>query len=136
MTYDLTPPSFWRFPTLRPMSSWEDDDDLTVTSPTGLSISEDDTNVYVEAALPGIEPGDIEITFDKGMLWVKGETKVEEKKKKYYRKATSAFSYRVAVPGDIDPNTEPVATAKHGVMTISFKKSPVSTPKKISVKAS
>jgi HSP20 family protein len=134
MTYDLTPSSFWRFPSLRPITGWDDDDDMTVTTPSGLSISEDDTHVYVETALPGIDPKDVEITFDKGMLWVKGETKEEEKKKKYYRKATSSFSYRVAIPGDIDPNKEPVATAKHGIMTIAFAKSPVSSPKKISVK--
>ncbi len=134
MTYDLTPASFWRFPSLRPLTGWDDEDDMTVTTPSGLSISEDDTHVYVETALPGIDPKDVEVTFDKGMLWVKGETKEEEKKKKYYRKATSSFSYRVAIPGDIDPNKEPVATAKNGIMTISFAKSPVSSPKKISVK--
>jgi len=132
---DLVPGSFWRFPAFRMPSVWDDDDDLQIAStPSGLSISEDEKNVYIDASLPGVDPKDVEITFDKGMLWIKGETKEEEKGKKYYRKATSSFSYRVAVPGEIDSKKEPEATCNNGVMTVAFAKSPVSQPKKIAVK--
>ncbi len=126
------------FPSLRVPSFWDEDDELMTAgnTPSGLSVSEDEKNVFVETALPGVDPKDVEITFDKGILWVKGETQQEEKKKKYYRKATSAFSYRVAIPGDVDPNVEPEATCKNGVMTITFAKSPASQPKKIAVKSS
>ena len=134
MALDLVPTSFWRFPTMRSM--WEDDDDMSVVStPSGISISEDDTHVYVDAALPGVDPKHIDITFDKGMLWIKGEIKEEESKKKYYRKATSSFSYRIAVPGEIDNNVEPEATPWHGMMRITFTKSKASQPRKINVKA-
>jgi HSP20 family protein len=133
MAIDLVPTSFWRFPVAR--SVWDDEEDMAMmTSPSGISISEDDTHVFVEVALPGVDPKDVDITFDKGTLWVKGETKEEEKKKKFYRKATSSFSYRIAVPGEIDTNIEPEAASKHGVMTITFTKSKASLPKKISVK--
>jgi HSP20 family protein len=133
---DLVPSSFFRFPAIR--SIWDDEDDwLTMPStPSGLSISEDDKNVYIEAALPGIDPKNIEVTFNKGIVWIKGETASEEKDgKKYYRKATSSFSYRVAVPGEIDQNSEPAATYKNGVMKVIFAKLPQSQPKKIAVKA-
>jgi HSP20 family molecular chaperone IbpA len=40
----------------------------------------------------------------------------------------------VAVPGDVDPNKEPEATYKHGVMTITFNKTPKAQPKKIQIK--
>lgn len=135
MSTDLTP-YFWRFPTMRLPSLWEDDDDWhgPANVPSGLSISEDDTSVYVSAALPGVDPKDVEVTFDKGYLWVKGEAKEEEKEKKFYRKATSSFSYRVAVPGDLDSNAEPDASYKNGVMTVSFAKSPKTQPRKIAVK--
>lgn len=132
MAYDIVP-SLWRFPHVP--SIWEDDDTMTsFSAPTGLSISEDEKNVYVEAALPGVAPKNVEITFDKGMLWIKGEAQAEESKKKYYRKATSSFSYRVAVPGEIDQTVEPEAISTHGIMTVRFSKSPASQPKKISVK--
>mgnify|MGYP000344849268 CR=1 FL=1 len=102
--------------------------------PSGLSLSEDDKNVYVQASVPGVDPKDIEVTFDKGVVWIKGESKDEEQNKKYYRKAASSFSYRVAVPGDIDSTQEPQASVKNGVMTVTFTKSPKAQPKKISVK--
>ena len=134
MVLDITPKNFWSFPASR-FFDW-DEDELTQSSPSGLSVSEDDKNVYIEAALPGINPEDVEITFDKGMLWIKGESKQEEKdeSKKYFRKATNSFSYRVAVPGEIDMSKDPVAESEHGVMKITFAKHPEVQPKKISVK--
>lgn len=136
MAFDLIPGNFWNIAPYRVPSLLSDDDDWTVSSPSGISISEDDKKVFITTALPGIDEKDIEVTFDKGTLWVKGESKTENgsDKKKYYRKATSSFSYRVAVPGELDPNVEPEASYKNGVMTVSFAKSPVSQPKKISVK--
>lgn len=136
MAIDLVPSSFFRFPVMRPYSLFDEDDDFSTPSPTGgLTIAEDEHSVYVQAALPGVDPKDIEITFDKGVVWIKGETKEEETKKKFYRKATSMFSYRVGVPGDIDISKEPQASCKNGIMTITFAKSLKSQPKKITVKS-
>lgn len=134
MAIDLVPSPFWRFPVSG--GFWNDEDDMTVPThgTNSVSIAEDDEHVYVEVALPGIDPKEVEITFDKGVLWVKGEVKEEEKKKKYYRKAVGSFSYRVSVPGEIDATNEPEAQSKHGVMTVTFRKSPKTQPKKITVK--
>jgi HSP20 family protein len=137
MAYDLIPNRLLSFPQIQLPSIWNDDDDwLTAPSnPSGLSISEDEKKVYIEAALPGIDPKNVEITFQDGYLWIRGEVKEEEKDKnrKYYREATKSFSYRVAVPGDVDTTIDPSATYKHGVMTIAFMKSAKSQPKKIQV---
>lgn len=137
MAYDLIPKNFFSFPSIQLPSIWNEDDEwLTApSSPSGLSVSEDDSKIYIEAALPGINPENIEITTQDGYLWIRGETKEEEKDKnrKYYREATKFFSYRVAVPGDIDQNMDPTATYKHGIMTVAFMKSPKSQPKKIQV---
>lgn len=137
MAYDLIPKNFFSFPSIQLPSIWNEDDEwLTApSSPSGLSVSEDDSKIYIEAALPGINPENIEITTQDGYLWIRGEMKEEEKDKsrKYYREATKFFSYRVAVPGDIDQNMDPTATYKHGIMTVAFMKSPKSQPKKIQV---
>lgn len=139
MAFDLVPSTFWSFPSFRIPSLWEDleeeEKELTRGIPSGLSVSEDDKNIYVEAAVPGIEPKDIEVTFDRGILWIKAEAKEEEKKKKYYRRASRSYSYRVAVPGEIDEKTEPSATCKNGVMTVVFSKKIKSQPKRIAVKS-
>ena len=137
MAYDLIPRNFFTFPSIQMPSIWNEDDDwLTApSSPSGLSVSEDDKKVYIEAALPGIDPKNVEITTQDGYLWIRGKIKEEEKDKnrKFYREATKSFSYRVAVPGDIDTTVDPAATYKHGIMTVAFTKSPKSQPKKIQI---
>lgn len=139
MAYDLVPRNFFSFPNF-PLSvpSLFNDEDEWITSsvtPNGLSVSEDDKKVYIEASLPGIDPKNIEVTYQDGYLWVRGESQEEkEEARKYYRQASRAFSYRVAVPGEIDENSEPEASYKHGIMTVAFNKSAKSEPKKIQVK--
>ena len=134
MALDIIPRSF--FGPSR-WNNWLDDEDWSSFLPSsGLTVSEDDQRVYVEAAVPGVDPDKVEVTFDKGTLWIKGNQEQENKddKKKYYRKASTAFSYRVTVPGNIDANTEPEATYRNGIMKITFLKIPEAQPKKISVK--
>ncbi|MBM3197947.1 MAG: Hsp20/alpha crystallin family protein [Chlamydiae bacterium] len=103
---------------------------------SGLSLCEDKDHVIVEAALPGLSPNEIEITFEKGMLWIKGEKKEEEedKKRNYYRKASRSFSYHIDVPGDLDMSQEPTAEYSNGMMTVRFKKSEKHTARQIKVR--
>ena len=138
MALDLIPKRLLSFPSLSLSGFWDEDEEW-FTSPStqgGLSVYEDEGKVYIEAAVPGIDPKNVEVTFQDGYLWIRGETKKEEedKKKKYYRRASQAFSYRVAVPGDVNTTKDPEATYKHGVMTIAFTKSPKAQPKKIQIK--
>jgi HSP20 family protein len=133
--FNLVPRHFFSQPNFP--SAWEDEDFWSASSqPSGLSVSEDQSNVYVEAAVPGIDPQKVEITFDKGVLWIKGNQEHEEasENKKYYKKASSSFSYHVTVPGEIDQTVEPEAVCKNGIMKVTFKKVPQTQPKKISVK--
>ena len=133
MAFELIPNSFLRFPSL---DLFEQEDGLlpSTTSISGLSVSEDEKNVYIEAAVPGIDPKNVEVTFSKGLLWIKAQKEEEEKTKKYYRKATNSFSYHLTVPGEIDPNKEPEAVVKNGLATITFAKLEETKPKKITVK--
>lgn len=136
MSLDLIPRSFLDLPSRLP-SIFDDEDWRSFMPSSGLTVSEDDKQVYVEAAVPGIDPDKIEVTYDKGVLWVRGnqEHKEEDKNRKFYRQASSAFSYRVAVPGNVDENAEPEASCKNGMMTIKFNNVPETQPKRISVKS-
>lgn len=129
------PVNILRFPMISYPSLTEDIEDLFPATNllNGLSVSEDDKNVYVEAAVPGVYPKDVEVTFEKGILVIKAESKEEEKGKTYQRKATRSFFYRVA-PGDVDPKSEPKAICKNGMMTVTFAKIPEAKPKKITVR--
>lgn len=101
-----------------------------------VSISEDDQHIYVETPLPGVDPENIEVTFHQGSLCVKGsqEEKEEDKKRKYYRRARSTFSYCVHVPGEIDEGQEPQAEFDKGVMKVTFSKHKKSQPRRIEVR--
>lgn len=132
---------FWSFPLVRIPSIIDDIEDELMPmgqAPTGgdLSVSEDEKNVYIEAAIPGIDPEDVEVTYDRGMVWIRGEAREEEedKKRKFYRRADTSFSYRIAVPGEIDQNAEPKAEYNNGMIMITFQKAASSMPKKITVK--
>jgi HSP20 family protein len=102
----------------------------------GLQISEDDNNVYVEAALPGLNEGDIDVTFEKGNLMIRGEKKEteEDKKKKYWRRSSRSFVYHLSVPGNVDENHEPQAEFKNGIAKITFAKQKKAQPRKIEFK--
>jgi len=131
---------FWPFQRQRhPFSFLENiDDDWDLhdfTNSSGLTISEDDDHVFIEAALPGITPNEVDMTYDKGILWIKAEKEEEDKKKrKYYRKALATFSYRVAVPGEVDESQDPEAICKNGVLKVTFRKKHKGTSKKIHIK--
>jgi len=71
--------------------SWWNDDLITSNNNNGLSISEDDKNVYVKAAVPGVDPKEVEITFDKGILLIRAESSEKEEKKKIIRKSKESF---------------------------------------------
>ncbi|MBS0616469.1 MAG: Hsp20/alpha crystallin family protein [Verrucomicrobia bacterium] len=107
-----------------------------ISPSSGLSVSEDEQNVYVEAAVPGLKPEEIEVSYDQGILWIKGEKKeqTEDKSKKFYRKAMTSFSYRIAVPGNVDESKPLEATCKNGIIRIVFPKAKQAPSKKIPIK--
>lgn len=136
MINDLIPRNFLRFPMISFPSFTEDIEELLPATNflNGLSVSEDDKNIYIEAAVPGVDPKEVEVTFSEGILAIKAEKKEEEKKKAYQRRATRSFLYRVRL-GDIDSKREPHAICKNGVMTVTFAKVPMTKPQRIAVKA-
>lgn len=99
-------------------SNW----DFEESQSMGLSIYEDKNHVFVEASLPGVPSDKIELSFDNGRLSIDGEKQEEEKGRKYYKKASSSFSYRAVIPSYVDETKEPEATYKDGIMTITFLK--------------
>jgi HSP20 family protein len=121
---------------LRWPNIWEDDDfGVAPAGSDNLDVYETKDEVVVQANVAGIDPEKVEITFEKGVLTLSAREESEEKEgKKYYRKASRSYSYRVAVPGNIDLSTEPEAKINHGIVSITFKKAAEAKPKKIAIK--
>lgn len=120
---------------LRWPSVFEDEGFGLSSASDNLDVYEDKDQVVVKANVAGVDPDKVEITFEKGVLTLSAQEESEESEgKKFYKKATRSYTYRVAVPGHIDLAKEPEATVKHGIVSVVFKKAEESKPKKISIK--
>lgn len=138
MSY-LVPKSFWSMPSINFPSLLEEDQEwgMMTNSPSGLSLSEDDKNVYVTASVPGIDPKDVDITFERGVLRIVAQTQQEEKEaRKIIRRAQSHYSYEVLLPESVDSSADPEARYEKGQLHLVFSKSPKMQPKKITIKHS
>ena len=102
---------------------------------SGVSLYEDKEHVFVELAVPGLVSEEIQISFEKGVLWVKGESKKEEHKEKkdvkYHTMSSKSFSYRIPLPSKVDETLAPKAKLKNGILTVTFEKAKSSKPQQI-----
>lgn len=135
---NLIPRSFFRFPSFLP-SLWEEMEDrvgqwMGGEGNTGVTVSEDDQHIYVEAQLPGLKSTDIDISLNQNTLWIKGEKQEEEedKDKKYYRRARNSFFYQVELPTQVEESSEQ-AQFQDGILKVTFKKARQSQVRKISI---
>lgn len=126
-------------PLMRWPNIWDWDEEDMMSANTGvdnLDVYETQDEVVVTANVAGVADEKVEITFEKGVLWIRAEEEQESKEgRKYYRKASRSYSYKVAVPGNIDIKADPDADIEHGVVTVKFKKAEEAKPKKIAVKS-
>lgn len=101
-----------------------------------VDIKEEDKRFVILADIPGVEPKDIEINMDKGILSIKGERKsenaTENAKTTRVERSYGSFYRRFALPDSA--NAEGIsASGKHGVLEISIPKKPETTPRRIEV---
>lgn len=125
---------------LRLWPSFFEEDFLPSTedfSTKGARIFEENNELHVEVPLPGLGLKDIEVSLNKGVLWVKGEAQEEEKdkKRKFYRSSKRSYSYSLTLPTQIEEKQEPEAIYEDGVLKLVFRLAMEGENKKIKVKA-
>lgn len=120
-------------------NSLDGDNSSVVTSHwrPSVDIREEKDRYVILADLPGVDPKDIEITMEKGVLTIKGERESEEKESHegYSRveRVRGTFYRRFSLPDSADAeNIE--ASGKNGVLEIVLPKLQKVQPRKISVK--
>jgi len=101
-----------------------------------VDIREDDTNVYVEAELPGFKRDEIDVTMEQGVLTINAQRKIEEKKGEEQHLTERRFtrvsrSFRLPTP--VDEN-KIEAHLEEGVLTLSLPKREEVKPRRIEVK--
>ena len=102
-----------------------------------VDIREEDKRFVIEADIPGVDPKDIEVHMDKGILSIRGERKSEQEvdEGNYTRveRSRGVLHRRFALPDSADPEGIS-AKGRHGVLEISIPKRPETTPRKIEIK--
>jgi HSP20 family protein len=102
-----------------------------------LDVYETDKAVMVETPLAGVRPEDVEITVQKGVLIIKGESKREHEvdEKNYYRKEVRSGSFyrEVLLPTQVTED-KVVAEFENGMLKITCPKAEPAVAKKIDVK--
>src|SRR5215203_2589494 len=92
--------------------------------------------VVLKAELPDVKREDINLTFENGVLTLKGERKFDQETKKdqYHRRERryGAFSRSFTVPNTVDA-TRISAAFKDGLLTITLPQREEAKPKQISV---
>ena len=101
-----------------------------------VDIKEEGDRFLIQADLPGVDPNQIEVQMDKGILSIKGERKTESVTEgdRYSRveRAHGVFYRRFALPDSANPEGI-TASGRHGVLEISSPKRPETTPRRIQV---
>ena len=101
-----------------------------------VDIKEEAGRFVIYADLPGVDPADIEVQMDKGILSIKGERKTESltETERYSRveRAHGTFYRRFALPDSANPDGV-TASGRHGVLEITIPKRPETTPRRIQV---
>ena len=118
----------------------DSDNSSVVTSSwrPAVDIREESDRFVILADLPGVDPKDIEVTMEKGILTIKGErsSEKEETHEGYKRveRVRGSFYRRFSLPDTADAE-HIEAKGKNGVLEIVLPKLEKVQPRKISVKS-
>jgi len=118
-------------------------DDATAGATTewvpAVDIKEEDSRFLIEADIPGVKPGDIDITMEDGVLTLRGQRETESRTEKdgYRRveRVTGRFYRRFTLPDTADAEAIE-AKSDNGVLVVSIPKLPKVQPRRINVQVS
>jgi HSP20 family protein len=103
-----------------------------------VDIRQTDDRFVIEASIPGFKPEDVEVTFDDGVLSIRGrlESQHESKEGGYVRRErhTSSVFRQISLPNDVQAD-EITAGFENGVLTVTVPRAAKAQPKRIPVKA-
>jgi HSP20 family protein len=101
-----------------------------------LDVLEQENEYVVKASLPGVKLDDIDVTFNKGVLTIKGEIKedVEKEEGQYHlrERRWGTYSRSVSLPSSINGDAIQ-AEYKEGILSLRLPKSEEVKPKRIKI---
>ncbi|QCO67792.1 Hsp20/alpha crystallin family protein [Luteimonas yindakuii] len=101
-----------------------------------VDIKEEADRFVILADLPGVDPEDVEVLMDKGILSIRGERQAASRDENTsfsrIERRYGSFHRRFALPDSADPEGV-TASGHNGVLEISIPKRPETTPRRIQV---
>ena len=102
-----------------------------------VDVKETSEQFVITADIPGVEPKDIEVTMEHGVLTIKGERRLETRDEgdngyRRVERAYGSFYRRFTLPDTADAEAIS-ASGKHGVLEVVIPKRAALQPKRISV---
>jgi HSP20 family protein len=101
-----------------------------------VDIKEEENDFVIVADIPGVDPKDIEVHMDNGVLTIKGEKESEKKEEregyKRVERSYGSFYRRFGLPDTADPE-KISANSNNGVLEVRIGKQEKVQPRKISV---
>ncbi len=115
-----------------PEGGWQSTWDLP------LDVMENDDEYVVKASIPGVNPDDLEITFNDRTLTIKGQAKGDQEKQeqRYHLRErwSGSFTRSITLPTHI--KVEDIqAACDNGILTLRLPKTEEVKPKRISVRS-
>jgi HSP20 family protein len=99
-----------------------------------VNITEDQTNIYVDAEIPGMDIDDLEITLTEGSLVIKGNRKADNGS--YYRQEIPTGVFQRIINLNVPIDADKVkAKMKNGLLEIVLPKANEEKLKKISIES-
>lgn len=104
-----------------------------------LDVYQTNKNIIIKSTIAGVKPEDLDISFNNGMITIKGERKkgeaINEDDYFYQELYWGKFARSVILPVEIDAD-KIEAELKNGILTIKLPKKEETSKKKISVRVS
>jgi HSP20 family protein len=134
-----------RWDPLRDLLNMEEDVERALGRSTGrhawaptMDVRETDDHFEVAVDLPGLDPSDVSVTFEDGVLTISGKREISTERSgdTYHRieRSYGSFARSLRLPRTADGEKIEAAFDK-GVLTVTIPKSEVAKPRTIEVKA-
>jgi HSP20 family protein len=114
-----------------------DEDYISASWTPAVDVRETKDALEISAELPGIDPKDVELSVESGVLTLKGSREFEKAidGETYHRveRAYGSFERSFSLPTNVDPD-QVKAVYRHGVLHLTLPKRDEAKPKSISIK--
>ncbi|KRB08303.1 Hsp20/alpha crystallin family protein [Lysobacter sp. Root690] len=100
-----------------------------------VDIQEENDKFVIFADLPGVDPKQIDVQMEKGILTIRGERRLDSRQSQTFARTErqhGTFHRRFALPDSADPDGIS-ASGSNGVLEIVIPKRPETTPRRIPV---